>query len=163
MNRLTCNGQVEICKQEIEEQLKERGEAHPKHLRYVKLAAYEDSGLEPEEIDSLNEICLNTQLGNIKAIKELHEYKGLEKLGRLIKLPCNVNDVVYALDGKGNIHECKVYNITTNVYAKENENSPHWVGFEIKSDIFGKTVFSTREEAEKALKGGDSNDTNDRL
>lgn len=112
---------------------------------FQKLAAYEDTELEPEELQEF--------LKRID-IKDLHDHISellrLEEQGRLIKLPCKVNDVVYAIDAKGNVHECKVYNITTNVYAKENENSPHWVGFEIKSDIFGKTVFLTKEEAEKA-------------
>lgn len=120
-----------------------------------RLASYEDTELEPEEIlqnEELFKAYMHVYGGRhpheiVKALELLD----LEEQSRLIKMPCKVEDAVYAIDVKGNIHECKVYNITTNVYAKENENSPHWVGFEIKSDIFGKTVFPTREEAEKAL------------
>lgn len=120
-----------------------------------RLAAYEDTGLDPEQILQNEELF--KAYHHVYAGRHPHEIvKALELLdleeqGRLIKLPCKDNDVVCAVDKNGNIHKCRVYNITTNVYAKENEGSPHWVGFEIKSDIFGKTVFLTEEEAKKAL------------
>lgn len=113
-----------------------------------RLAKYEDTGLEPEEILS----C--TELKDIdKKLEELIKYNDLEEQGLLIKLPCKVGDTIYVLEPNGTIKECKVYNITTNIYADSNKNNPYWKGFEIKDDLFGKTVFLTREEAEKALEG----------
>lgn len=113
-----------------------------------KLKAYEDTGLEPEDILS-NTKTISRELNN--ALEELMGYKDLEEQGRLIKLPCNEGDTIYVLEPNGVIRKCKVYNITTNIYADSNKNDPYWKGFEIKDNLFGKTVFLTREEAEHAL------------
>lgn len=83
--------------------------------------------------------------------QKLASYEDLEEQGLLIKLPCNVDDIVYVLEPNGNIQECKVYNITTNIYADSNKDNPYWKGFEIKDNLFGKTVFLTQDEAERAL------------
>lgn len=71
----------------------------------------------------------------------------------VIMLPCKVGDTVWVKSSPNNITECKVYNICTNIYADNHEGGgTFWKGFEIKSDDMGKTVFLTREEAERALK-----------
>ncbi len=67
----------------------------------------------------------------------LELYEDLEEQGLLIKLPCKVGDDVYL-----------IHNICNGKWTKIEK---------VKSGIslynyFGKTVFLTREEAEKALK-----------
>lgn len=111
-----------------------------------------ETGLEPEEVRKLKDSKLmEVVAANNLLNEELKRLKELEKQGLLIKLPCNEGDTIYVLEPNGNIQECKVYNITTNIYANNNKDNPYWKGFEIKDNLFGKTVFLTREEAEKAL------------
>lgn len=90
----------------------------------------------------------------------------LEKLeeGKLIELPCKVGDEVYYLDGHYERHKTKVYvdeikkgivdHITIGqkgvpqIDVCDDENV--WTTFDGVDD-FGKTIFLTKEEAEKAL------------
>lgn len=104
------------------------------------LRKYLDTGLEPEEIERSK---LEIEAGCVKAIARTYgiDINRLRKLaeadrdGRLVVLPCKVGDTVYILrrtfDGADVVGETELW----------------W------SDIpqLGKTVFLTREEAEKAL------------
>lgn len=104
---------------------------------YARLGAYEDTGLDPEEVDELakdwSDLC--TALGECGGIDALRELAEANKDGRLVVLPCKVGDTVYILrrtfDGADVVGETELW----------------W------TDIpqLGKTVFLTREEAEKAL------------
>jgi len=123
-----------------------------------RLAAYEETGLEPEEIrDSIggiSPICVQcdgkTSDGVVtekcgypdditkclEQSKHLCELAQAEKEGRLVVLPCEIGSPVYSharkLDGADYVRETEFW----------------W------SDIpqMGKTVFLTREAAEAALK-----------
>lgn len=73
-----------------------------------KLAAYEDTGLEPEEVKQLNASDASKEESSIKYYNEMRKYrdelkyyKDLEKQGLLIKLPCKVGDTVYKLEDYG--------------------------------------------------------------
>lgn len=75
-----------------------------------------------------------------------------ERDGRLVVLPCKVGDVVYGFYGKKTILPMVAKWIETNtdgwcIAAQYVPMAPRFYRF---SD-FGKTVFLTREEAEKAL------------
>ena len=114
-----------------------------------RLAAYEDTGLEPEEIKkheaAYNE-CLTRTYGPFK--QKISQWLQAEQDGRLVVLPCKVGDTVYfALLGR--IIEKQVFSIvsfsnSTRIYCG---GTSEYFGPE---DI-GKTFFLTREEAEKAL------------
>ena len=70
---------------------------------YGRLAAYEDTGLEPEEI---NDMAL--EVATLKTIESMYDGLGnpdhlrdllqAEQAGRLVVLPCKVGDVVFAVD-----------------------------------------------------------------
>lgn len=89
-------------------------------------------------------------------IKTLGKYEDLEEQGLLIKLPCKAGDKVYT------IFCDKVYEITIDKIIINRFTTPQiWVETKLpfatsslkRWDIaIGKTVFLTREEAEKALK-----------
>lgn len=103
-----------------------------------RLAAYEDTGLTPQEVISMHGewrammSVLNSIGGGYTRLRELAE---ADKDGRLVVLPCKVGDTVYILrrtfDGTDVVGETELW----------------W------DDIpqLGKIVFLTREEAEKAL------------
>lgn len=101
---------------------------------YWRLKAYEDTGLEPA-------MCANYKTFEDEAISKGVTFKRIvalmeaDRAGRLVVLPCKVGDTVYILrrtfDGADVVGETELW----------------W------DDIpqLGKTVFLTREEAEKVL------------
>nr|DAE49987.1 MAG TPA: Small RNA degrading nuclease 1 Recognition Motif, RNA BINDING [Caudoviricetes sp.] len=102
-----------------------------------RLAAYED----------IAELC-----GGFDRLRELAE---ADKDGRVLILPCKVGDTVFArLENKSKyVCECKVKQIVVGnigfvtfapIGAPERE-------YDVSLRGFGKTVFLTREESEKAL------------
>lgn len=132
-----------------------------------RLAAYEDTGLSPESVEALKLPMMG------KAISEITEFNGLpidrlrelaeaDKAGRVVVLPCKVGDVVYGFHGEKTILPMVAKWIETNtdgwcIAVQYTPMAPRFYRF---SD-FGKTVFLTREEAEKALearKDGDKTD-----
>ena len=85
---------------------------------------------------------------------KLGEYEDMEEQGRLIKLPCKVGDWAYAIkDGLINYHKVVRIEVDGNkeddVYFKSSFD-PDRMAFCTLAD-FGKTVFSTCQEAENVL------------
>lgn len=77
----------------------------------------------------------------------LAEYEDLEEQGRLVELPCKIGTTVYRIckkkydvDGYG-MQWYKDWGVVTHSFSIGNMNE------------LGKTIFLTREEAEKALRG----------
>lgn len=104
---------------------------------FDRLAAYEDTGLEPYEIEFYREAQDHTESMSPKRFIEIAQ---AEKDGRLVVLPCKVGDTVWTESPiKGMVYSFEAPDIA-------------WI---IESaDQFGKTVFLTREEAEAAMKRG---------
>ena len=120
-----------------------------------RLAAYEDTGMTPEEIKApLTEdtmINLAAQALGVEPSR-LRELAVADKDGRCVVLPCKVGDVVYGFHGEKTILPMVAKWIETNtdgwcIAVQYTPMAPRFYRF---SD-FGKTVFLTHEEAEKAL------------
>ena len=120
-----------------------------------RLAAYEDTGLSPEKVSWMKEVVEAAFDNDTSRIERAHNLHVADKEGRVIVLPCKVGQRVFALlDTDKHISECEVKQI-----GLGNE-----IGFVVLEPIgargrkygvalngFGKTVFLTREKAEKAL------------
>ena len=110
-----------------------------------RLAAYEDTGLTPEEIkDPFTEdamINLAAQALGVEADR-LRELAEADKDGRVLILPCKLGTKVYRIR----------YKIADYPDKPDLEIADTWFTPEYREDI-GKTVFLAREEAEKALRG----------
>ena len=123
-----------------------------------RLAAYEDTGLYPESVEALKLSMMG------KAISEITEFDGLpidrlrelaeaDKDGRVVVLPCKVGDTVWRIvrDGEPHITRDEVRDM---YFAGDMTLGVELVGGRVTfTEKFGKTVFLTREEAEKALRG----------
>lgn len=125
-----------------------------------RLAAYEDTGLEPEEVTAIKHALMGRETAKIAEfdgipVKRLQELAQAEKDGRLVVLPCKVGDTVYRV-------------ITTR------DNDPIVTEIEIKTlgqaaDLIGRigkkqllvSWYLTREEAEAALKKREANNEAD--
>ena len=122
---------------------------------WERLKAYEDTGLEPA-------MCANYKTFEDEAISKGVTFKRIvalmeaDRAGRLAVLPCKVGDTVYEVTSRKTISEYRIKAIRVELFCTFIE----WditAGFVNKSifgvpvDEIGKTVFLTREEAEKAL------------
>lgn len=118
-----------------------------------RLAAYEDTGLSPQACVEAREIEEGLSAEDY-SIHRMVELMRADKDGRLVVLPyCKLGDTVYWLHDK-KITECRVYRIQENTKGVQiaiKSTVSHGV-FSV-DDYFGKTIFLTREEAEKALEG----------
>ena len=119
---------------------------------WERLKQYEDSKLSPEDAANLHAIL---RLGDGMTLMRLRELAVADQEGQVIVLPCKVGQRVFALlDTDKHISECEVKRIGLG-------DQIGFVGLEpigargreygVALNGFGKTVFLTREEAEKAL------------
>lgn len=90
----------------------------------------------------------------ISAARKLCDYEDLEEQGLLVRLPCKVGDIMFRINkgAKNPIIELTVtqINITRRSYNLEVIDRDCGELMCFKNDI-GKTIFLTREEAEKKL------------
>lgn len=138
----------------------------------ARLAAYENTGLEPEEVKNwqniYNEILTRTY-GPFH--QKIADWLKAEQEGRLVLLPCKVGDTVW-LSMYDEVKEAKVVCIRPFVFQDKVEfrGNAEWTGEDpFYNDgrpltqevfiVFGKDAFLTREEAEAALatEGGKGN------
>ena len=94
--------------------------------------------------------------GNCKTvenmIKKLATYEDLEEQGLLVRLPCNVGDDLYCIVN-GEVKKLKVHSFGVPDFEITDIEFKYVDGFKIVRFVgeVGKTVFLTREEAEKKL------------
>lgn len=122
----------------------------------MRLAAYEDSGCAPEEVlpkDKADEIALNlmrlADLESLCSYDRLRELAEADKDERVVVLPCKVGDKLYRVF-YGEIFEHRVGSMK--YFAIQGRWDIETYPFcPYVEESIGKTVFLTREEAEKAL------------
>lgn len=104
-----------------------------------RLADYEDTGLTPAEVLSMSgEWCaMMSVLNSIGSYDRLMELAKADKEGRVAVLPCRVGDTVYFVSKR---YKC-INELTINSVESIVLLGKKW----------GKCVFVSREEAEKAL------------
>ena len=121
-----------------------------------RLAAYEDTGLEPEEIaDFMKRWEQTVEIGGMLkkyCIDHIRDLLHAEQDGRLVVLPCKVGDHVWADGREAIVVWFFGYKTERYLHAQFFDNAEHT---DIPFYEIGKTVFLTREEAEAALKGGE--------
>ena len=132
-----------------------------------RLAAYEDTGLEPESVEALKLSMMG------KAISEITEFDGLsidrlrelaeaDKDGRVVVLPCKVGDTLWGT-GRDNVpREMELEAPDIRAVCTDEDNlcmstcnrkPDGFCAYRLRNDgaDIGKTVFLTREDAESAL------------
>lgn len=119
---------------------------------YWKLKKYEDTGLTPAEVLSMSaEWCammsVLTSIGSYDRLRELAE---ADKEGRVVVLPCRVGDGLWTFctHPVEQVYSFTVTDIST-LNGRTMLNTSR-CGVIDARDV-GKTVFLTREDAEKAL------------
>ena len=132
-----------------------------------RLAAYEDTGLTPEEIkapfteDAMINLAAQALGMEPSRLRELAE---ADKDGRVVVLPCKVGDTLW-VTGRDNVPremELEAPDIRTVCTDEDNlcmstcnRKPDGFCAYRLRNDgaDIGKAVFLTREEAEKAMEG----------
>lgn len=132
-----------------------------------RLVEYEDTGMYPESVEALKLSMMG------KAISEITEFDGLpidrlrelaeaDKDGRVVVLPCKVGDTVYMIEHIFDIDNGVCDEICARKVIGHGGNNLNQLWLIGSGGIcnayifvseFGKTVFLTREEAERAMEG----------
>ena len=127
-----------------------------------RLAEYEDTGLEPEKIAFLKNVVDDAFSDKPEFTEHIRELLRTEKDGRLVVLPCKVGDTLW-VTGRDNVPremELEAPDIRTVCTDEDNlcmstcnRKPDGFCAYRLRNDgaDIGKTVFLTREEAEKAL------------
>ena len=118
-----------------------------------RLAAYEDTGLEPEEIKVILEryyafrSAISDETGQpMVSWTRAGEICRADKDGRLVVLPCKIGDLVYRIAVRRKYLNHSMETLYIKTVEIKPENAHKYIA------EIGKTVFLTREEAEAALK-----------
>lgn len=118
-----------------------------------RLAAYEATGLTPEEVERLkNDKMTVVDLaldGNSDDVRHLRELLTAKQEGRLQILPCKVGDEVWGIRSYQGIKHPQLGRVSEMYYTKDMQL--HVSVKHICRGTWGKSVFSTYEEAEAAL------------
>ena len=128
---------------------------------WERLKAYEDTGLTPEEIKApLTEdtmINLAAQALGVEPSR-LRELAVADKDGRVVVLPCKVGDILWITGSIRRMYSAKVRTFfighPSGVRWGDNDGGIQMIRTtecDVPMRDFGRTVFLTREEAEKAL------------
>lgn len=126
-----------------------------------RLAAYEDTGLTPEEIkapfteDTMINLAAQALGVEPSRLRELTE---ADKDGRVVVLPCKVGDTVWIVGTVRKLYSAKVRTFfcghPSAVRGDDVDGHIHMIRTtecDIPMQEFGKTVFLSRAEAERAI------------
>ena len=121
-----------------------------------RLAAYEDTGLEPEQCENAKAIIESAFSDDTSKAERIRELLKADRDGRMVVLPCKVGDRLYEVTGRKTISVYKVRAIRVELFGLFIEwdivEGFVWQSLSgINAGEIGKTVFLTREEAEKVL------------
>ena len=132
-------------------------EVEPAGVREMmdRLAAYEDTGLTPELVRETAELAIWVHDNGIEKIKE---WIKADKDGRLVVLPVKpvltptISSMLYIIED-GEIYEDSLYEGIVGMSERGETNVIYGTidALSFEQNDIGKTVFLTREEAEKAL------------
>ena len=169
MERLTNKHEADAQRAEYERRLTN---GYPRNIpeeRFLRLAAYEDTGLMPEEVlpkEKADEIALNlmrlADLEGFAPYARLRELAEADKDGRLVVLPCKVGDTLW-VTGRDNVpREMRLAAPDVRTICTDEDNlcmstcnrkPDGFCAYRLRNDgtDIGKFVFPTREEAEKAF------------
>lgn len=156
MERLTNKREADAQREEYERRL---ANGYPRNIpeeRFLRLAAYEDTGLTPQACAEAREAGKVLSSCDI-SFGRLAELLTAERAGRLVVLPCRIGATAYIL-----IQDSAIFYPETNGWyiGEDTIDAITQDGFYLgavedvdfrPNDAIGETVFLTREEAEKAL------------
>ena len=117
-----------------------------------RLADYEDSGVTPERVVWMKEVFEIAFDHDKSRAERAHELHVADKEGRVVVLPCKVGDTVWRIV-RGREPHITWDEVRDMCFADDMTLCVELLGGRVTfTEKFGKTVFLSREEAEKALR-----------
>ena len=156
MERLTFEGNFCDIAQCKEIPCPYNGECSQRKV-WERLKAYEDTHMMPSDVTSMRmDMAIIAALFNGVDVDRMKELTKADKDGRLVVLPCKVGDRLYEVTGRKTISVYRVKAIRVELLGLfiewDNVEGFVWQSLSgINAEEIGKTVFLTREEAEKEL------------
>ena len=150
MDRLTFEGNFCDLAQCRDSACRQSGTCTMKEV-WERLKAYEDTGLTPEQCENVKVIIESAFSDDTSKAERIRELLKADKEGRLVVLPCRQGDELWTY---GNFPQGReVYRFTVSDVSTLNGRTVlNTLGLgTIRPEDIGKTVFLSREEAEKAL------------
>lgn len=129
---------------------------------WSRLAAYEDTELEPEQCENAKAIIESAFSDDTSKAERIRELLKADRDGRLVVLPCKVGDTLW-VTGRDNVpREMELEAPDIRAVCTDEDNlcmstcnrkPDGFCAYRLRNDgaDVGKTVFLTREEAEKSL------------
>ena len=95
--------------------------------------------------------------GSANVLGRLAEYEDLEEQGLLLRLPCQIGEIIYDPTNRNTINEYRVTGIKEEAFAlwiewKLEKGFVYQSIYGVEVGEIGKTVFLTKAEAEQKLK-----------
>lgn len=163
MERLTDKREADARREEYERRL---ANGYPRNIPeelFLRLAAYEDTHMMPADVMSMRmDMAIITALLHDCDVDRMRELAEADKDGRLVVLPCKVGEKLWVI-GRDNVpremalEAPDIRTVCTDednlCMATCNRKPDGYCAYRLRNDgtSIGKTVFLTREEAEKAL------------
>lgn len=124
---------------------------------WERLKAYEDTHMMPSDVTSMRmDMAIIAALFNGVDVDRMKELTEADKDERVVVLPCKVGDRLYEVTGRKTISVYRVKAIRVELFVVfiewDLDEGFVWQSLAgVSAGEIGKTVFLTREEAEKAL------------
>ena len=150
MERLTNKREADAQREEYERRLANRYPRNIQEERFLRLAAYEDTHIMPSDVTSMRmDMAIIAALFKGVDVDRMKELAEADKDGRLVVLPCKVGDKLYRVFA-GEIFEHRVGSMKYFAIQGRWDIETYPFCPCVESSI-GKTIFLTREAAEKTL------------
>lgn len=156
MERLTFEGNFCDIAQCKEIPCPYNGECSQRKV-WERLKAYEDTHMMPSDVTSMRmDMAIIAALFNGVDVDRMKELSEADKDERVVVLPCKVGDRLYEVTGRKTISVYRVKAIRVELFVVfiewDLDEGFVWQSLAgVSAGEIGKTVFLTREEAEKAL------------
>ena len=159
MERLTNKREADAQREEYERRL---ANGYPRNIpeeRFLRLAAYEDTHMMPADVMSMRmDMAIITALLHDCDVDRMRELAEADKDGRLVVLPVKpvltptISSMLYIIED-GEIYEDSLYEGIVGMSERGEMNVIYGTidALSFEQNDIGKTVFLTREDAEKAL------------
>ena len=151
-----CCGQTDFCLRGRDKEKECVNCIVPK--LYARVAMFEDAGVPMQKTIWMKEVIEEAFDNDTSRIERAHELHVADKEGRVVVLPCKVGDTVWIVGAVRKLYSAKVrtffYGHTSAVRGDDDDGQIHMIRTtecDIPMQNFGKTVFLSREEAERAL------------